>query len=550
MSSAFGLSPRRSFAFLVCGVSLVVLLLVSVIAGAPSASAQDEPAPAPADTTPAPAPTQPPATEPPATQPPASQPPTTQAPAPAEDDGSGEQPPSTDAPIRAGEGEPGVGDIPNPDESGPDQPAPGDSGEQPGVPGTPSPSAPRYSAAELIELQEKYDEAVGDEAEALAIWELANQRLAEIEARSSRLTGMLAWTELELQVARADHDKATMVREQTEEELARVQAELTDENLRLKRQAVEAFMGGSASNENILSTVLNAESIDEVESLREYAHVALDDQEGIVTSIEALEVRVDELLVAKNSLERQARVTVARVETFEAQVEGHTVELDALRILAEQEEIEMRRQLADIQTVRTEFEQRLNAIQQDSDSASAALQRSQANQAPGPPPRLHPPLLVPAISSGFGPRLHPIWGNVRMHNGLDYGGRSGDEIFAAAAGVVVMAEARGGYGNVVVIDHGNQWGTLYAHQSQMRVVPGQQVARGEVVGWVGSTGHSTGPHLHFELRQFGAPRDPINHIDTEEEHPVTCEVLIRTGHINDLDEAQRRDDCAEYFEQD
>jgi murein DD-endopeptidase MepM/ murein hydrolase activator NlpD len=295
---------------------------------------------------------------------------------------------------------------------------------------------------------------------------------------------------------------------------------------------------------------LNSESIDQVESARAYAHVALEDQNLLIFGIEDLEARVDELVIRNEGLERVAKKAHRRVAKFETRVQKRRDALDTLRESAVDDKAELQTQLADIQTRRTEYEQRLNALEQDSDSASVALQRAQAGQLSGPPPRLHSPLLEPSIGSVFGPRLHPIFGNVRMHNGLDYGGSSGDEIYAAAAGVVVMAEARGGYGNVVVIDHGGQWGTLYAHQSRLLVVPGQQVARGEVVGWVGSTGYSTGPHLHFELRQFGDPRDPFNNIDFEELHPVECEVLIRSEHPNDLAAAQRRDDCAELFEVD
>ena len=539
------------------GISaLLTLLLLAFLAIPQPASAQD--GETPPETTPA-------AVEPEApAETPATTPPAAEAEVPAEAPAADPETPPADPEVQGGEGEPateaggsedgqdgqdgqdgaeGAGE----DEAG-EQEGDADSGAADAPPS--APAEPRFSVEELLELQRGYDEAVGDEAEALALWELADQQRAEIEARSSRVIGMLAWTELELKVAKDDHQQAVVVREQTEEELARVRALLEDEVTRLKRQAVEAFMGGSSSNENILETVLNAGSIDEVESVREYAHVALDDQEEVITSIEDLEILVDELLVVKNAAEREAQVALNRVEAFETQVSSWNTELAELRDLAELEATELRRQLAEIQTVRTDFEQRLNALEQDSDSASAALQRAQANQTPGAPPLMHRPLLVTQISSGFGPRLHPIWGNVRMHNGLDAGGSSGDEIYAAAAGVVVMAELRGGYGNTVVIDHGDQWGTLYAHQSAVAVVPGQQVARGEVIGWVGSTGHSTGPHLHFELRQFGAPRDPINHIDFEAELPVTCDVLIRTGHINDLDAAQGRDDCAEYFEQD
>lgn len=410
--------------------------------------------------------------------------------------------------------------------------------------------APRYSFAELLAFQELYDEAVGDEAEALARFELARTRVEQIDARIARSLGMLRWTELEIESSRREVVAAEDARRASEQELERVSEELAAERLRLKRQAVEAFIGGSGTNEDLLTTILQSESIDEVESVRAYAEVALVDQDQIIDGIEHLEVRVDELVARNEGLERATRRAHVRVASFETEVKARRAELDGLREGAVAEKAELQTQLADIQTRRTEYEQRLNALEQDSDSASAALQRAQAGQVSGPPPRLHPPLLESSISSGFGPRLHPIFHNVRMHNGLDYGGSSGDEIYAAAAGVVVMSEARGGYGNVVVIDHGGQWGTLYAHQSRLLVVPGQQVARGEVVGWVGSTGYSTGPHLHFELRQFGDPRNPFNHIDFEELHPVECVVLIQSEHPNDLAAAQQRDDCAEYFEDD
>lgn len=120
--------------------------------------------------------------------------------------------------------------------------------------------------------------------------------------------------------------------------------------------------------------------------------------------------------------------------------------------------------------------------------------------------------LVGRLSSGFGPRVHPIFGSRRMHTGLDIGGRSGEPIVAAKAGVVIFAGWRGGYGNTVVVDHGDGFSTLYAHQSQIGAAVGQQVAIGEVIGYVGSTGWSTGPHLHYELRLNGNPIDPLPYL--------------------------------------
>ena len=99
-----------------------------------------------------------------------------------------------------------------------------------------------------------------------------------------------------------------------------------------------------------------------------------------------------------------------------------------------------------------------------------------------------------------------------MHTGIDIGAPSGAPIVAAAAGTVLVAGWEEGYGNTVVIDHGGGIATLYGHQSSIAVAVGQSVTRGQVIGAVGSTGHSTGPHLHFEVRVNGSPVDPLGYL--------------------------------------
>ena len=110
------------------------------------------------------------------------------------------------------------------------------------------------------------------------------------------------------------------------------------------------------------------------------------------------------------------------------------------------------------------------------------------------------------VTSPFGWR----WG--RMHTGVDIGVPYGTPIHAAAAGTVIYATWMEGYGNLVVIDHGNGIATAYAHQSQIAVSYGQQVSQGDVIGYVGCTGHCFGPHLHFEVRVNGAPVDPLGYL--------------------------------------
>lgn len=112
------------------------------------------------------------------------------------------------------------------------------------------------------------------------------------------------------------------------------------------------------------------------------------------------------------------------------------------------------------------------------------------------------------ITSRFGTRTHPVTGAVRSHSGLDIGADYGTAVVASDSGVVIMAYINGGYGNCIIIDHGNGYYSLYGHLSAYAIYQGQQVTKGQVIGYVGDTGVATGPHLHFEIRQGSTCVDP------------------------------------------
>lgn len=122
-------------------------------------------------------------------------------------------------------------------------------------------------------------------------------------------------------------------------------------------------------------------------------------------------------------------------------------------------------------------------------------------------------LLTPVaghVTSGFGMRRHPILGFVRMHAGIDFAAPWGSPVYAATDGRVSFAGWHGGHGNYVRLDHGGGIGTGYGHMSRIAVTPGMSVRRGQVIGYVGSTGLSTGPHLHYELYRGGQVVDPAS----------------------------------------
>ena len=114
------------------------------------------------------------------------------------------------------------------------------------------------------------------------------------------------------------------------------------------------------------------------------------------------------------------------------------------------------------------------------------------------------------IASGYGSRIDPVYKTVKFHYGLDFAAPQGTPIYATADGTVITAGSTGsGYGNHVIINHSYGYETLYGHMVRVKVRGGQAIKRGEVIGWVGSTGKSTGPHCHYEVHKYGNKIDPI-----------------------------------------
>ncbi len=115
------------------------------------------------------------------------------------------------------------------------------------------------------------------------------------------------------------------------------------------------------------------------------------------------------------------------------------------------------------------------------------------------------------VTSGFGYRIHPITGQYKLHTGVDINVGYGTPVYAADGGTVILAGWNGGYGNCIVISHGNGITTLYGHLSSIIVSSGQSVSQGQTIGYVGSTGNSTGPHLHWEVAVNGQQVNPLNY---------------------------------------
>jgi murein DD-endopeptidase MepM/ murein hydrolase activator NlpD len=230
-----------------------------------------------------------------------------------------------------------------------------------------------------------------------------------------------------------------------------------------------------------------------------------------------------QVAVAKHAI-ALARARTKRTRTGVAQA-THVVEVrtdeqraERDRLVSSQEALRdargaKRRTLSSIRVDKSEFIAEAAALARVSAALGARIRSAQGVSGPTSAPGDRTPsasgFVWPTtgpVTSGFGWR----WG--RMHEGVDIGAPTGTPIVAAAAGTVIVSGWMGGYGNLVVIDHGGGLATAYAHQSSIAAGVGQAVAQGQVIGYVGSTGHSTGPHLHFEVRINGAAVDPLGYL--------------------------------------
>lgn len=169
--------------------------------------------------------------------------------------------------------------------------------------------------------------------------------------------------------------------------------------------------------------------------------------------------------------------------------------------------------LSQIQKERQSFEKALDELEQTSEELVKVIQELQAESrlSQSGPFRAGWPA-TGRISSPFGRRLHPVTRRYRHHTGIDIAVPSGTPVKASDGGVVLQSGWLGGYGKTVIIDHGGGISTLYAHNSSVFVSEGQTVAKGQVIAHAGTTGVSTGPHVHFEIREKGTPVDPMKHL--------------------------------------
>jgi murein DD-endopeptidase MepM/ murein hydrolase activator NlpD len=373
-----------------------------------------------------------------------------------------------------------------------------------------APSWPSTVVADEGGTHEEYLDALQEEIALRDSFEASKQRSEQLALEILDFDARIATVQAELEVAEAQLAEAEADAARADRALADTEQRLATEEDRLRRQAVDAYIGGGAAPApDLIVALRDPASLDDVATSRVYADVVVADRKQIIARIGELKVRTavlqQEAAAARDGAKGLRDEVASRVASLEAQ----RAERAAAQAQAEAAAEEHQRVAFEIELRRREYELRYAEVAFQSDSIAILLRERQKDQTP--PLSTYGIFVNPVaggrVGSGYGPRLHPILGITRMHAGTDISGPMGAPMRASADGVVVMAEDRGGYGLTVVIDHGNQLATLYAHMSSFAVKAGDVVAQGDTIGAVGSTGLSTGPHCHWEVRVLGLPVD-------------------------------------------
>lgn len=367
-------------------------------------------------------------------------------------------------------------------------------------------------------LRAEYDEVIGQEAELVDRLQRAAAERQRLLGELDGLQAQLKAKEAELFQAQVDLDKAELAAMIYAQALKDAQGKVRVALEKLRKQIVSTYVYGGA-DATLLEAMLSSSNGDDLSNVLTYSDAVVGDSKDLVARLEQAREemrRTDKLARSTRKRSRDERDKVQAAERFIRATRDQTEQLFQQATVQAEAEASA---LAQVQSRKALIEGHINAMVVSSDGIAmviANIQRRQPDWIPGdvlittPMPGRH-------ISSPFGMRFHPILNISRLHAGGDIGAPSGTPIHAAADGIVIIAEVRGGYGNAVVIDHGHSLATLYGHQSAMAVRPGDIVKRGDVIGYVGSTGLSTGPHLHFETRVKGMPIDPKGVVDFDAE---------------------------------
>lgn len=314
-------------------------------------------------------------------------------------------------------------------------------------------------------------------------------QLAQLEAQISTAQSLLTQKQLAYAQAQSQVQAA-------QKELDQKQQELDDRRTALGQRARGIYESGQIS---YLELLFQSTDLSDFLTRMEYFNRLVTNDRKLVTSIQDEKEKIKQKTLELQSRRDQAaqlqiQAAKARADLDEKKAKQQTaLDQNQKALQASYEEVER------LQSEANAWNDKIRKLQ----AAQAGRNVGNGTISTWPLPGFY------EISDPYGWRTHPITHKQSLHTGTDIMAPMGTEVHAAGSGVVIMAGWNEAYGNMVIIDHGNAVSSLYGHQSSLNVTEGQSVKANQVIGYVGSTGWSTGPHLHFEVRVGGNPTDPL-----------------------------------------
>lgn len=381
-------------------------------------------------------------------------------------------------------------------------------------------SAFAVTQSEIDQLKKERDAIAANRREKQAIVDSLESEHASILERKLALDQRNNYTIDQMEL---NAEEIALYDEMIAEKSQEVDAALKLENEQLERYRERVRAMEENGNYGFLALILNATSLGELltvvddigeimesdRQLEEEYVAAREKTEAVKQEYEEYKAEIQEKQAALRDeqvqLEKDIEEATDLIRELEGDIENRQEEIDAIAAAQDAANAEIDRLVAELERQREEERKEQEQQQQQQGGGGGG------GTAINPTGSFIWPTTSTVITSPYGQRVHPVTGQVgKMHTGVDIGAGAGEPIYAADSGSIVLAAENGGYGNCVMIDHGNGYVTLYGHMSSIAVGKGQSVSQGEVIGYVGSTGITTGPHLHFEIRKNGGTVDPMS----------------------------------------
>ena len=323
--------------------------------------------------------------------------------------------------------------------------------------------------------------------------------ISQISALNSKINTI----ESEINQISADIQNKIAAIAEAEIKLKETEEAIVQQNDALNKRLRVMYKNGETG---MLEILLGSSNISDFLSNVDMIQKIYDNDIKILKKIQKQHEDIKEQKVQLETLKTQLEQEKKNEEAKQAELQVQKSSVEALKAEVSKDNKALEKQIDQLNAEANALTALIQAQQNKGQASSSATSQYTGGAMAWPVPASH------RITSPYGYRIHPILKVKKFHSGIDIGAGSGSSIIAAADGKVTMSKYYGGYGNTVMIDHGGGMVTLYAHCSKLNVSVGQKVSKGQNIALVGSTGQSTGPHLHFEVRKNGATQNPTSYV--------------------------------------